>query len=603
MTSTGPYGLKPSKSSSAIIIPARSGLNGTTFMECFRRLTSKSKKRLMNVGLPPKDPDQSNSSLCIDYKQQSRRFGSTPNVHSCRTEKRTCNQNFNIPYDDIPHSSMLMNQSCYGNLTGVNDQTADYDNATIISARHPMPNNPRYTRKTISEVNFPPVSHPTRPFSPPTTVQWRANPTVRHSCLEPNRFQTLRQIAVQQAKNERLKFSVDNENQRNDTTGVNHSTPQRALVPVANNCPVLDFNLVNAQSNGSESLGTGDTSSENSNSITRPQIQCHEEATCDMSRTSSINGNIHCEYTPSDRNNHTFSDDRRRSYTNDSFKGCNRCAKLEQKYLTEKKERKNLSYKWENLTHTYQLQTLTVETLQKQLEAEKKKKPQIGRWKSQTDKADSGQLEEIRKLEHDLNTEKLRAVRLRSANTSLQSTPTIENLSDSLRTISEKTSELVDLSRDRPKSLIFNHTPKRLFPAKLNSELRHLSSLPPLSSSRSTSTTPDSGAVMQLGSSPTLYKCATEIQTLLFHSEHIVRDAVDMIEQLSKDLMPRIGSTCGLNEYVALLANSEQAHGQDLEEFMLETAKQLRNLLNLLFDLKRQVLANRKPQIEEQCEV
>ncbi|KAI6199595.1 hypothetical protein M3Y96_00643600 [Aphelenchoides besseyi] len=402
-----------------------------------------------------------------------------------------------------------------------------------------------------------------------------------------------------------------------DTTGVNHSTPQRALVPVANNCPVLDFNLVNAQSNGSESLGTGDTSSENSNSITRPQIQCHEEATCDMSRTSSINGNIHCEYTPSDRNNHTFSDDRRRSYTNDSFKGCNRCAKLEQKYLTEKKERKNLSYKWENLTHTYQLQTLTVETLQKQLEAEKKRNRKLedGNHKlmfenrnleaenQRLKKADSGQLEEIRKLEHDLNTEKLRAVRLRSANTSLQSTPTIENLSDSLRTISEKTSELVDLSRDRPKSLIFNHTPKRLFPAKLNSELRHLSSLPPLSSSRSTSTTPDSGAVMQLGSSPTLYKCATEIQTLLFHSEHIVRDAVDMIEQLSKDLMPRIGSTCGLNEYVALLANSEQAHGQDLEEFMLETAKQLRNLLNLLFDLKRQVLANRKPQIEEQCEV
>ncbi|KAI6213363.1 hypothetical protein M3Y94_00141500 [Aphelenchoides besseyi] len=401
-----------------------------------------------------------------------------------------------------------------------------------------------------------------------------------------------------------------------DTTGVNHSTPQRAVVPVANNGPILDFNVVNAQSNGSESLGTGDTSSENSNSITRPQVQYHGQAR-DISRTSSINGNIHCEYTPTDRNNHGFSDDRRRSYTNDSFKGCSRCEKLEQKYSTEKKERRNLSSKWENLTHTYQLQTLTVETLQEQLEAEKKRNRKLedGNRKLTSEnrnleaenqrlkKADSGQLEEIRKLEHDLNIEKLRAVRLRSANTSLQGTPTIENLSDSLRTISEKTSELVELSsRDRPKSLIINNTPKRLFPAKLNSELRHLNSLPPLSSSRSTSTTPDSGAVMQLGSSPTLYKCATEIQTLLFHSEHIVRDAVDTIDKLSKDLIPRIGSTCGLNEYVALLANSENAHGQDLEEFMLETAKQLRNLLNLLFDLKRQVLANRK-QIEEQCEV
>jgi hypothetical protein len=153
------YELTTSKSSSAIARPHNSALH---LIDCFRRFgKSKSKKRLFNFGFNNGNKHELNdNSLNIDQKQKNRRFGSTPNVHSCRTEFLHFSPSNELP--SIPSATSQMNQSCYGGFPHPNLRAplADYDNMSPKmsgnageNVRKNLMN--RRSRKAVSEVGCP----------------------------------------------------------------------------------------------------------------------------------------------------------------------------------------------------------------------------------------------------------------------------------------------------------------------------------------------------------------------------------------------------------------------------------------------------------------
>ncbi|KAI6218041.1 hypothetical protein M3Y99_01733800 [Aphelenchoides fujianensis] len=420
-----------------------------------------------------------------------------------------------------------------------------------------------------------------------------------------------------------------------DITGVQHSTPQRGFLPVAPNGgggPVPDFSLVNAQCNGSGSLGTSDTISVDSgHAFARPQPGGdHEQRR--LSRTSSINGNIHCD-TSAQGHNQSFAgpffaskrnlqaamhalpqagaEDRpaasreklteRLAQTAAAHSdSCFEVAKL--KAQLETAQQKNDAFEKENV----ELKARKDELEAKQTELETKG-AKLEKENDRLALANGNMQKQIRKLEEDLSAQELTSVRLRSANNSLLNTPTIENLNESLRMLGEHVGgEFADLSNGfhRPRSLyVPANTPKRLFPAKAHADPRHLSSVPPLPVSRSTSTTPDSGAVMPLSATPALLEHAKKIQGLLFHLERIAAATLDDAKEVANGKIPKLRSNCGLQEYAILLLNMEQTQGQDLELFLEQTLQQLGNLDTLIFDLKQMILEHRKAHWDDKCEI
>ncbi|KAI6190102.1 hypothetical protein M3Y97_00080500 [Aphelenchoides bicaudatus] len=156
------YELTTSKSSSAIARPNNGALH---LIDCFRRFgKSKSKKRLFNFSFNNSNKqDVGDNSLNIDQKQKSRRFGSTPNVHSCRTEfLHFSPSNEMPPANNLPNSmsNNMMNQSCYGGIPNGRAPMADYDNMSPKlsgnvgdNVRRNLLN--RRSRKAVSEVGCP----------------------------------------------------------------------------------------------------------------------------------------------------------------------------------------------------------------------------------------------------------------------------------------------------------------------------------------------------------------------------------------------------------------------------------------------------------------
>lgn len=153
------YELSTSKSSSAIARPHNTALH---LIDCFRRFgKSKSKKRLFSFGFNNENKQElDDSTLNIDHKQKSRRFGSTPNVHSCRTEFLHFTPSNELP--SIPNTTNNMNQSCYGGFPHPSARApiANYDNmspklsgSVEENVRRNLMN--RRSRKAVSEVGCP----------------------------------------------------------------------------------------------------------------------------------------------------------------------------------------------------------------------------------------------------------------------------------------------------------------------------------------------------------------------------------------------------------------------------------------------------------------
>ncbi|CAD5231957.1 unnamed protein product [Bursaphelenchus xylophilus] len=135
------YPLTHSKSHNEVV-----SSNGINLIDCFKRFATKSrsKKKLPSLDWVPK-PEDVHPSMNIDAKPK--KYGSSSNVNQLKVDYAQSTLNY-IKFKS--RKADLMNQSCYGKLS-----CDDYDNMSdFVKYREPEMN-VRRTRKAVSEVDAP----------------------------------------------------------------------------------------------------------------------------------------------------------------------------------------------------------------------------------------------------------------------------------------------------------------------------------------------------------------------------------------------------------------------------------------------------------------
>ncbi|CAD5224090.1 unnamed protein product [Bursaphelenchus okinawaensis] len=137
------YPLTHSKSHNEVVNPS-----GIHIIDCFKRFATKSrsKKKLHNFDWVPK-PEDERQTLSIDAKPK--KYGSSVAVNQLKTDYSQATVNY-LKFK--ARKADLMNQSCYGKLS-----TDDYDNMSDLVKVREVEVNVRRPRKAVSEVDGPSV--------------------------------------------------------------------------------------------------------------------------------------------------------------------------------------------------------------------------------------------------------------------------------------------------------------------------------------------------------------------------------------------------------------------------------------------------------------
>ncbi|KAI6190101.1 hypothetical protein M3Y97_00080400 [Aphelenchoides bicaudatus] len=189
------------------------------------------------------------------------------------------------------------------------------------------------------------------------------------------------------------------------------------------------------------------------------------------------------------------------------------------------------------------------------------------------------------------------------------STPLSENKYGLNESLSNKTplSEINSLNASfnrpgstfRPQSLYINSTPNaRLSAHDLVGKDRHRNAFANSSNqlyvSRSSSTTPDSGAIIPMGLSPHLIPLFRELVTNVFHLHNSSDEASKFTNDWLNNIRPQICSPHLRIAFADLLTKLDQMQNEDIEQTLEHTNKLLTDCINTVFGLRRDLVELRK---------
>lgn len=115
--------------------------------------------------------------------------------------------------------------------------------------------------------------------------------------------------------------------------------------------------------------------------------------------------------------------------------------------------------------------------------------------------------------------------------------------------------------------------------------------------SRSSSTTPDSGAIIPLSLSPNLIPLFREMVTCVFHLHNSSDNAAQFTGNWLKNIRPQICSPHMRVAFADLLSKLEQMQHEDIENILEQSIKLLHNSIDTLFGLKRDLIELQKREV------